>query len=106
MAELTAAKQALDQERSISSKLAKNIDEAPPQSQVEALLAEITMLTDLLDEERAARSQVEEELVEALRVCSAERAGRLEAETKLEVGSIPSKLGLEQVRASLRPHLP
>ena len=37
---------------------------------------------------------MEEELVEALRVCSAERAGRLEAETKLEVGSIPSKLGL------------
>ena len=72
--------------------LQQHASDTTTQSQAEALLAEITMLSDLLDEERKARSQVEEELVEALKVCSSERAGRLDAETKLEMFEINSKL--------------
>ena len=105
VAELTAAKEALDTERTISNKLAKNASAAPPLSQVESLLAEIAMLTDLLDQERAARSQAEEELVEALRVCSNERAARLEAETKLEVGSVVSRLGESKGEVGASPAL-
>jgi myosin heavy subunit len=97
VAELTAAKEALDAERlsreSLMQKQASEMQQMQqPQHESDALLAEIAMLSDLLEDERKMRAQVEEELVEALKVCSGERAGRLEAETRLEVLEIHSKL--------------
>jgi len=46
------------------------------------------MVKDLLDQERAQNDQINEDLEEALKLCSAERKKRLELETQLNLATI------------------